>query len=93
MVHQFLGFFTVNTIFAVCSKFVPIINDFNWTKYKSDIWYLYIPKSLNQWYIIYLIAGLSLPLLISYMLNKTKELFEIFIRKYNKNKWIEYEKK
>lgn len=86
MIHQFLGFFTVNTIFAVCSKFISTMNDFNWIKYKSDVWYLYIPKSLNQWYIIYLIAGISIPLLISYMLNKIKKLLEILIKNIKKIK-------
>ena len=62
------------------------MNDFNWIKYKSDVWYLYIPKSLNQWYIIYLIAGISIPLLISYMLNKIKKLLEILIKNIKKIK-------
>lgn len=55
-------------------------------KYKSDIWYLYTPKTLNQWYIIYLIAGISIPLLISYMLNKIKKLLEILIKNIKKIK-------
>lgn len=67
-------------------SFIPTMNDFNWIKYKSDVWYLYIPKSLNQWYIIYLIAGISIPLLISYMLNKIKKLLEILIKNIKKIK-------
>lgn len=60
-------------------------------KYKSDIWYLYTPKTLNQWYIIYLIAGISIPLLISYMLNK--KIIRNTYKKYKENKRIEHEKK
>ncbi len=67
-------------------SFIPTMNDFNWMKYKSDIWYLYTPKTLNQWYIIYLIAGISIPLLISYMLNKIKKLLEILIKNIKKIK-------
>ena len=73
MVHQFLGFFAVNTIFAICSKFVPAISNFNWHRYKTDIWYYYLPNDIKQWYIIYLIAGIIVPLIISYILEKLKD--------------------
>lgn len=92
MVHQFIGFFTVNTIFAICSKFMPVISNFNWGKYKSDIWYFYTPVPLSQWYIIYLVAGIAIPILIAYILKQIKKLFENFIRKYKEDKGIKYEK-
>lgn len=78
MIHQFLGFFIIKTIFAILSK-INIIQDFDWLKYKSDIWYYYIPNNLNQWFILYLIAGIVIPILINKILDK--------IEKRLKNKW------
>lgn len=74
MVHQFIGFFTINTIFAIFNKFIPLFKEFNWIKYKSDIWYCYAPKGLKQWYIIYLVGGITIPIMISYILKQIKKL-------------------
>lgn len=57
MIHQFLGFMLVKTAFAVLYK-IGYCTDFNWEAYKSDIWYFYYPKGLEQTGILYIIAGL-----------------------------------
>ena len=81
MMHQFMGFFIVKTIFALLSKFIPMFKDFNWNLYKTDIWYLYLPENLSQWRIVYLIAGIAIPIVISIsirklfkLINKTKNI-------------------
>ncbi len=73
MVHQFLGFFIVNTSFAICSKLLPICQDFNWLEFKNNIFYFYLPRGIQQWYIVYLIAGIIVPILISWIGIKVKE--------------------
>ena len=96
IVHQFLGFFFVNTIYAICSKFIPFFNNFNWKRYKTDIWYCYLPKDLKQWYIIYLIAGIVIPLVISQILEKLKDKINnnvmqnsnLFKKRLNKGKGV-----
>ena len=70
MVHQFFGFFVVKCFFAIGSKFIPIFNSFNWNRFKTDIWYYYIPKGLKQWLIIYALAGIFIPILINFILKK-----------------------
>lgn len=81
MVHQFIGFFTVNTIFAILSKFCPLFADFSWGEYKTSIWYYFTPKDMQQWLIIYLIAGIGIPIIIAYVLRKIKNEFGVLWKK------------
>lgn len=74
MMHQFIGFFCVKTLYALLSRFIPLFKDFNWNLYKTDIWYFYLPKNLSQWRIIYLIAGIFIPIIISVIIRKIFEL-------------------
>jgi len=76
MVHQFLGFFTLNTVFAITSKFLPLFHNFNWIQYKSSIWYTYCPKGLTQFLILYLIAGIMVPIIIAKLLTKLKQIIK-----------------
>lgn len=39
-----------------------ICDNFDWNEYMSNIWYSYLPFGLNQWFIVYIIAGLVLPI-------------------------------
>lgn len=71
--HQFLGFFILKYIFAICSKFIFTFNDFNWNKFKTDIWYYYIPINKTQFLILYLIAGIVIPIYINKILKIIKE--------------------
>lgn len=83
MVHQFLGFFIVKILFAIVNKFTPLINNFNWVQFKTNIWYYYLPKGLEQWCIIYLIAGIAIPILIDFILKKVKTFYnKIIIKNY-----------
>lgn len=76
MVHHFFAFFIIKTIYAVLSKIMPCFKDFNWISYKLKFGYYYLPKGINQYYIIYLIAGIIIPILIEEMLNKIKEIIK-----------------
>ena len=60
----------VKCVFALLSKIVPLFSDFNWHKFKSDIWYYYIPQGQKQWLIVYLTAGIIIPILINFLINK-----------------------
>ena len=83
MAHQFFGFFIVKCIYAIASKFIPIFSDFDMAKFKSFIWYYYNPKGINTFYIIYLVAGVVIPIMIGSILKKIKELI---IEKYKTKK-------
>lgn len=65
MVNQFLGFMIVKTIFALIAWFTPFCANFDFAEYKSNIWWYYIPKGIPNWYILYMIGGIVIPITIS----------------------------
>lgn len=71
MIHQFFAFFIVKYIFGELSKFIPLFSGFNWYKFKTDIWYYFVPNNLSQWYIVYLLVGIFMPILINWILKNT----------------------
>ena len=66
MMNQFLGFMAVKTMFALISKYTSHFQDFNWFSYKSDLWWYYTPRGVVQVNILYMIAGIVLPVMIQY---------------------------
>ncbi len=82
MVNQFAGFMLVKGIFAWISVYTQYCKDFDMEKFKSDIWYYYLPKGLDQWLIVYSIAGIVIPILIQMCIKKSKEKVEIIISKH-----------
>ena len=64
MINQYLGFMLVNTVFAVMSKFITLTPTFNWKLYKSKVAYKYLPNNNSHFLILYLIAGIAVPILI-----------------------------
>ena len=63
MIHHFLGFMFVKTVFALLYR-KGYCADFNWEAYKSDIWYHYFPKGMEQTGILYIAAGLFIPIVV-----------------------------
>ena len=78
MIHQFLGFMAVKTVFALISGSTGYFADFDWVRYKSDIWYYYLPGGITQAGILYLFAGIALPVAIQLLLNRTKQRISRF---------------
>lgn len=74
MMNHFIFFMVVKTFFGFISKFTKHCSDFDWIRYKSDIWYYYIPRGMYQNGIIYLIAGIMGPILIQLLINKIKAI-------------------
>lgn len=81
MMNQFIGFMIVKTIYAYISKFYIDFNDFDWISYKNDIWWYYVPKGIGQTLIIYLIAGIVVPVLIQRIINWLKKITLLFSQK------------
>ena len=70
MINQFLGFMVVKTVFGLLSKYTSMFPDFSMQEYKSEIWYFYVPKGITQFYIIYLVSGLAVPIIIQLAINQ-----------------------
>lgn len=72
MVNHFFGFFCLNSIYAMLNKF--LIKEFNWGKFKNDIWYQFLPYNIGQYRILYLFFGICIPIIIDLIINYIKNL-------------------
>ena len=84
MTNQIIFFMLVKTCFAVISKYTNHFTAFNWHKYKTDIWYYFIPNDIFQLGIIYLIAGITGPILLQLAINRGK----VFVLKLMHNQQV-----
>lgn len=72
MMNQFLGFFLIKFIFSTISKYTPIFSDFNHELYHYDIFYYYLPHGQEYMLLIYVLAGIIIPILIDKLINIIK---------------------
>lgn len=85
MINQFLGFYLIKTIFALSNRYLHICAGFNWSEYFSDIWYYYLPKGLAQWYFVYLLSGIIVPIVIAVSIDKMKTYAAHILNKRKRN--------
>ena len=64
MIHQMIGYMCVKWLFYIVSVLTPLFADFNVNLLKTNIWYYYLPKGLQQYGMLYLAGGIFVPLLI-----------------------------
>lgn len=64
MMHEFIGFMLVKYIFYLLYLYTPFCHTFDATKFHHDIFYYYLPNNRYQMLILYMIAGVVIPLLI-----------------------------
>ena len=69
MIHQFLGFWLVTLAFGLLTAMTHSGN-FDWNKFHSSIWYKYYPSGQWHYGIIYVIAGIAIPILIQFITTK-----------------------
>ena len=70
MIHHLFGVSIIKSFFAVmvCCGLLSI--SFDWQAYKSNVYYIYLPRDIAQFKIIYVIAGIILPLWLKKIHNK-----------------------
>lgn len=75
MTHHVFAFFLLNTAYAIVNKLTSahVAGGFEWEQYRSNVQYAFCPGGLTQFRILYLVAGLTLPLLVVIIQNKVKE--------------------
>lgn len=74
MVNQFLGFFIVNLVYALLSYY-SLIPDFDMYELQTNIFYNYRLRYMDHSLIIYLVAGIFIPVLMQRAVNSIKKLF------------------
>lgn len=73
MMHQILAFLLVKSAFALCSIAFGCFTDFEWNSYLTDVYYVYLPNGLTQFKMLYVIAGIALPLLLQKGIDMTRQ--------------------
>ena len=78
MIHHFAGFMIVKLIFAILSKCTPLFSAFDMHLFKTDLWYFYKPNNVYQTLILYLIAGIVVPIIIQKAIDYFKNKISLF---------------
>lgn len=81
MIHHLFGFFVLNTLWFTLSKIFSFIDHFNVNMYKNYIYYIYLPKNLIQFRILYVIFGIGVSLIIAFTTSKLKLLIKSKLKK------------
>ena len=68
MINQYFGFLTVSTFYAVTNKVFGVWRSFDFSLYKTKHNYFYLPRGIKNFIIVYIIAGIFVPILISKLL-------------------------
>ena len=74
MENQFLGFLLVKVAFGSIENGTKLFLKFDWSRCKSDIWWYYMPKDVEQTKILYLLAAIFVALLIQWILIQVKKM-------------------
>ncbi|MCQ2957978.1 MAG: acyltransferase [Candidatus Gastranaerophilales bacterium] len=70
MINHLSGFFILNACFAFISKYTAHFQNFDMNKYKTDVFYNYLPGGLDQMLILYLITGIVFSIIVQFILDK-----------------------
>ena len=95
MINQFLGFWLVNVGFWALNKVFSLTSPvFDHAAFKTSVWFRYLPNDMNHWLIIYLAAGIIVPIVMQVcFLDKAKKyislLFNHIQKKVIKNKKVQ----
>ncbi len=73
MVHQGMGVMAVETIFAIIAKFTPLFSSFDMEMYKNTFAYFYLPNGVLHWLLVYMAAGIVVPMMIQTGVNRLKK--------------------
>ena len=72
MMHHFMGFFALNSVFLVINALGIGAADFSVKSMRTKAEYNYAPGGRSEWNILYLIAGMLLPLGIAWVIDQIK---------------------
>ena len=69
MMHQIPAFLAVKGGFALTAALAAGFSDFDWEAFFTDVYYVYLPGGLDQFRMLYVVAGIALPLLLCRLLD------------------------
>ena len=74
MMHHYMGFFALNGVFLVMNMLSIGAADFSVKSMRTVQGYCYAPGGRSEWNVLYLLAGLTLPLGIAFAQEKIQKL-------------------
>ncbi len=81
MLHHLAVFMIIKEIFAHISLHTGRCGDFDMMKYRTDIYYTYIPDGIEGYKWIYLISGLLIPMLVGYLTDHARKRIREAVKK------------
>ena len=72
MMHHIFAFFLVKTVFYWISRLTPLCQEFDAAMYFSEINFVYLPGGAEEAKWLYLFAGIGLPLLFSFAVERLR---------------------
>lgn len=76
MINQFLGFMAVKALLAFAAQVTPWCSGFDMGAFQNSIWYFYLPGNVNQFRIVYVAAGIAVPIVMQTAVNRWKKRVE-----------------
>ncbi|MBQ7885872.1 MAG: hypothetical protein IJ313_03160 [Clostridia bacterium] len=74
MMHHFMGFFALNCVFLALNALGIGAADFSVKSMRTMAQYNYAPDGRSEWNVLYLIAGMLLPLGVAWATDKIKDI-------------------
>ena len=81
MMHHYMGFFALNCVFLVMNALGVWAADFSVKSFRTMESYNYAPGGRTEFNVLYLLAGLLLPLAVAFVMDKIKAAAAKMIRK------------
>ncbi len=78
MMNHLMGIMVIKSVFAALNGLTGLCSSFDWVRYRTDLWYLYVIKELPQTRILYLIGGIVFSL---GMIWCQKQLWKVLCKK------------
>lgn len=72
MINHFIGFMLLKAVFAFFHKYTGLFSNFDMTRFKTDVWYFYTPGGIANTRIMYVLAGITFPIIVQILINLIK---------------------
>ena len=76
MMHHFMGFFALNSVFLILNALGVGAADFSVKSFRTDYAYNYAPGGRGEWDVLYLLAGVFFSLGIALVTDRIKALYQ-----------------
>ena len=74
MMHHYMGFFAVNCVFLILNALGVWAQDFSVKSFRTMENYNYAPSGHTELNVLYLLAGLLLPLAVAFVMDQIKAM-------------------